>query len=288
MGRFEVGVCVFVLVAYQFITFAETSAASEPQDDEHIIITRVKGTTIICNKGKEHGIAVGMLFNMTRDGHNYGKAEVLIVKETISGLKVRQIESGYRPRVQDKLERYLPVEKSKKKSVQNGGFQPWHIAKGEIKPYLLGSIGLIVSDVDIGVSFILGLQTSFRRFRLTINPVDLGGIPEENQNPRYRKETFSNGRTVCRDLSNGQFAESGKCAGTFRTIYAFSADATYNVHNSKYPMDLGLGYRFGNNKGAYLAAAVSYTLEQGKMNGFFKTHIGTNLLVLSAGILIGI
>jgi len=150
------GLCVVLLAVYQFIALVDMTEASPPKDDGSIIITRVKGTTIICNKGKEHGIAVGMLFNMTRDGHNYGKAEVLIVKETISGLKVRQIESGYRPRVQDKLERYLPVEKSKKKSVQNGGFQPWHIAKGEIKPYLLGSIGLIVSDVDIGVSFILG------------------------------------------------------------------------------------------------------------------------------------
>lgn len=280
------GVCVFVLVAYQFITFAETSAASEPQDDEHIIITRVKGTTIICNKGKKHGIAAGIFFNLMRNGHIYGKAEVLVVKEAISGLKVRQIESGFKPRVNDTLERYVVVEKSKKKSEQNGGPKAWW-GGASIEPYFLGSAGLIVSGTDIGISFILGFQASFRRFSLNINPADLGGIPEENQNPRYRKETFSNGRTVCRDLSNGQFAESSKCAGTFRTIYAFSLDATYNIHNSQYPIYLGMGYRLGNNSGAYLAAAVGYALQQGKMSAFFKTHIGANLLVMSAGILIG-
>lgn len=287
MRSFGMAACVCVLVGHLFIAFVETSIASDPPDDKSIIITRVKGTTIICNKGKKYGIVAGMLFNLVRNGHIYGKAEVLVVKEAVSGLKVRELESGFKPRLNDKLKPYQPVEKVRKKSVQNGAPKAWWQGVS-IEPYFLGSAGLIISETDIGVSFILGFQASFRRFWLTINPADLGGIPEENQDPRYRKETFSNGRTVCRDLSNGQFANSEKCAGTFRTIYAFSLDATYNVYNSRYPVYLGAGYRFGNNSGAYLAAAVGYALQHSKVNAFFKTHIGASLLVLSAGLLIGI
>jgi len=187
MRRPIVGVCIFFLVAYLFILPVEISVASELQDDKSIIITRVKGTTIICNKGKKHGIDIGMVFNIIRDGHNYGKAEVLVVKETISGLKLRQISSGFRPQVNDKLERYVPVKKFKKKSVKKSRSSSLSGMKSAIEPYFLGSVGLIISETDIGVSFILGFQASFHKFRLTANPADLGGIPEDNQDPRYRK-----------------------------------------------------------------------------------------------------
>jgi hypothetical protein len=227
-----------------------------------------------------------MWFNMVRDGHIYGKAEVLIVKETMSGLKVREIDPGYAPRVNDKLEHQVSIEKPESEPSQEDINKPQLTLKSPIDTYFLGSAGLIISESDIGISTLLGLQSFFRRFGLTINPADLGWIPEENQNSRYRKETLSNGRTICRDLSNGQFTDSENCAGTFRTIYAFSIDATYRANTSKYPLYLGMGYRFGNNSGPYLAGVVGYDLGYDKLRGFFKTHIGSNLLLLSAGILI--
>lgn len=64
----------------------------------------------------------------------------------------------------------------------------------------------------------------------------------------YREETFSNGNTVCRNLSNGRFADKENCEGGAGFEYTPSVELTQRI---TYPVSIGVGYRAGKESGAY-------------------------------------
>lgn len=69
----------------------------------------------------------------------------------------------------------------------------------------------------------------------------------------FRKETFSNGQTVCRDLSNGQFSEKENCQSGFGFEYTPSAEVAQRITSS---FSIGAGYRAGDAVGAYGAIHI--------------------------------
>lgn len=64
----------------------------------------------------------------------------------------------------------------------------------------------------------------------------------------YREETFSNGNTICRNLSNGQFADKKNCEGGAGFEYTPSIELTQRI---TYPVSIGVGYRAGKESGEY-------------------------------------
>lgn len=64
----------------------------------------------------------------------------------------------------------------------------------------------------------------------------------------YREETFSNGQTVCRDLSNGQFAKKSNCEDGLGFEYTPSAELTQRLGTK---ISIGAGYRGGDKASVY-------------------------------------
>jgi hypothetical protein len=101
----------------------------------------------------------------------------------------------------------------------------------------------------------------------------------QDPNARYRSETLDNGRTVCRDHDTGQFADDALCGP--RYVYAASAEllGAVGVGNGK-QLALGAGYRAGNSRGAYGAAALFFGPVQGN-NWQIKARAGNNFVDVS-------
>ncbi|MCH8955525.1 hypothetical protein IIA28_09480 [candidate division KSB1 bacterium] len=93
----------FMLLLCHFIVLTQPAIAIQQELRKDMTVTVAKQNTLIGNKGYKHDITVGMIYEIIRDEIIIGKAEVKVVKETMCGLKIRALDSGYRAKVGDRL-----------------------------------------------------------------------------------------------------------------------------------------------------------------------------------------
>lgn len=77
-----------------------------------------------------------------------------------------------------------------------------------------------------------------------VSPANL--VLYENENDLYEQETFGNGATVCRDLSNGQFTDEENCAPEL----SWRGNVTGEVNLSD-EFSVGGGYLFGDQEAGF-------------------------------------
>lgn len=90
---------------------------------------------------------------------------------------------------------------------------------------------------ELGIGY--GLEIS----GFTLRPM-AGVLLYHGDNNRYVEDTFNNGQTRCRDLSNGQFADDALCSNVAAKAYG-KLEATYTVSDS---FEFGGGGRFDGGK----------------------------------------
>lgn len=99
-----------------------------------------------------------------------------------------------------------------------------------------------------GVEFALGYTHKWdSETAISVYPLQWVAY-ETPPSDRYREETFSNGQTVCRDRSNGQFADKEKCEPSTGFEYTPSIEVIRKVAPE---LILGIGYRGGETRGGY-------------------------------------
>lgn len=114
---------------------------------------------------------------------------------------------------------------------------------------LIGAAGYAKRDQVHGGEIELGYRKSFDKFGVNIIP--LSGIFYANSGSRYHSETFSNGRTVCRDSTNGQFSDADNCSSSFSFDYAAIFSGDYAISKS---FVIGAGLRAGKQADPFLTA----------------------------------
>jgi hypothetical protein len=108
--------------------------------------------------------------------------------------------------------------------------------------------GAKVQDLS-GAELGLGYDLGGSKFRLT--PI-VGALLYQGDNDRYRDETLSNGRRVCRDRTNGQFADKENCNNLAARAYG-KLEAGYRLSPS---LELAAGVRVGGETTPYGAISV--------------------------------
>lgn len=93
----------FMLLLCHFIVLTQPAIAIQQELRKDMTVTVAKQNTLIGNKGYKHDITVGMIYEIIRDEIIIGKAEVKVVKETMCGLIIQALDSGYRAKVGDRL-----------------------------------------------------------------------------------------------------------------------------------------------------------------------------------------
>lgn len=89
----------------------------------------------------------------------------------------------------------------------------------------------------------LGIGYNLSKGPFTLRPM-VGAFVYQGDNDRYNNQTFSNGQTVCRDNTNGQFAASERCDNTAVKPYA-KLEATVTLAGVT---EVGGGARFSSDK----------------------------------------
>lgn len=117
---------------------------------------------------------------------------------------------------------------------------------------IMGSIGYAKRGAIDGFEVQLGYRKIVGDVGFNIIP--LSGIWYKNDNSKYREETFGNGSTVCRDKSNGQFADTEKCGPSFGYAAIFAAD--YSVSEK---FKVGLGLRVGKDTDPFATLRYAIT-----------------------------
>lgn len=118
---------------------------------------------------------------------------------------------------------------------------------------LVASIGYGGRAETKGVEVEIGYRKTFAAAALNIMPFT--GILYSDPDTRYREETFSNGTTVCRDTSNGQFSDKDKCSKN-SFAYAFIASVDYPVNDK---LALGAGVRVADEADLFVTFRASLT-----------------------------
>jgi hypothetical protein len=113
---------------------------------------------------------------------------------------------------------------------------------------VVAAVNYATRDDVKGAEVEFGYQKTFTSWRLNIIP--LSGIFYRKDDSRYREETFSNGQTVCRDTTNGQFADDDKCNQT-GFDYGFIGGAEFLVTDR---FHLGAGIRIGKETDIFAMA----------------------------------
>lgn len=96
----------------------------------------------------------------------------------------------------------------------------------------------------------------------------VGGFVHQSEDDRYRSETFANGRTVCRDTSNGRFADDANCApdiaayakleGSWLFDERFELGGGVRISEAVASPYATLGYRWPNGLAVYGAGGDDY------------------------------
>ncbi len=121
-----------------------------------------------------------------------------------------------------------------------------------------------------GAELGLGYNWTAGGFRLT--PV-VGALIYKGDNDRYSNQTLSNGNTVCRDHSNGQFAKKENCDNTAAKAYG-KVEAAYRFGKT---FELGGGVRVSDQTTPY-GTVAAYFSDQLAVKGFAgKDYYGAGL-----------
>lgn len=89
----------------------------------------------------------------------------------------------------------------------------------------------------------LGVAYSIKLSGFTLRPI-VGAFLYQGDNDRYFRQTFSNGREVCRDSTNGRFADDELCNNLAAKAYG-KIEASYTIASGP---ELGAGGRFDGDK----------------------------------------
>jgi hypothetical protein len=117
----------------------------------------------------------------------------------------------------------------------------------------VASLNYATRDDFKGAELEVGYQKTFASWR--VNVIPLSGIIHRKDDSRYREETFSNGQEVCRDTTNGQFADKDKCNQT-GFDYGFIAGADF-VATERF--HVGGGIRIGKETDVFGMARYRLT-----------------------------
>lgn len=149
-----------------------------------------------------------------------------------------------------------------------------------------GGLKVIEGAAGMGLNGKLSLQQG--NFFAEINPLDLTLVPG-GAKEGYRSETLSDGRDVCRDTSNGQFADKSNCV-SLDVFYAFSANVNYFIKRQEFMIYAGPGYRLGDATTPYLNVGVIFDPDYmgNDYHWFGKTSMGKGFFEASAGVSITI
>lgn len=128
--------------------------------------------------------------------------------------------------------------------------------------------GAKVDDLS-GAELGLGYNFAKKGFRLT--PI-VGALIYQGDNDRYRSETVSGGRKICRDLSNGQFSDKDNCNNTAAKAYG-KLEAAYRFKS----IELGGGVRISDETMPY-GTVAAYVGDNLAVKGFGgKDYYGAGL-----------
>ena len=135
--------------------------------------------------------------------------------------------------------------------------------------WLIEANGVKADDLS-GAELGLGYRLALGNFRLI--PI-VGALIHHDDNSRYREETFSNGQTVCRNTSNGQFAKNSNCDDVAAKAYG-KLEAVYRFGNVA---ALGGGVRVSDKTSPYGTASF-FIGERLALKGFGgKDYFGGGL-----------
>lgn len=113
-----------------------------------------------------------------------------------------------------------------------------------------------LKDQGTGMSVTGSWLIRARWLGLNIVPLDVVVLPQP-ANSRYRRETFDNGSTVCRDIENGQFAADENC--TAELAYGAAAEGGVTIPlGERRALGLWGGYRAGETAGPYFAPIITF------------------------------
>jgi len=123
-------------------------------------VTLVRQNSLVANKGNNHGISVGTLYEIRQDGSIIGTAAVKVVNATMCGVKIVAIRPDYKPRVGDTLTLSGQVgveQQSILSEMQETEFAPEKLRKDEQPKYDSPSdyylTGKEAADNDYGSAF---------------------------------------------------------------------------------------------------------------------------------------
>ncbi|MGE6698211.1 hypothetical protein ACQKH5_11005 [Hyphomonas sp. NPDC076900] len=129
-------------------------------------------------------------------------------------------------------------------SAENAFAQPGSAERSEDKWDAYGNLGYSFEgrtgvEIEAGVKY---RPVSWIEFGAS--PANL--IFYENEDDHYQRETFSNGGEVCRDTTNGQFADDARCAPdvAWRGLVTGELNLGPNV-------SAGGGYLFGDQEAGF-------------------------------------
>ena len=80
-----------------------TAVASPQQKQYDMTITVTKQNTLIADEGSKHGIIIDSIYDIRQNGVSIGRAVVRVVRETMCGLKLTEMNPGNVPKIGDKL-----------------------------------------------------------------------------------------------------------------------------------------------------------------------------------------
>lgn len=110
-------------------------------------------------------------------------------------------------------------------------------------------------------------------YNLHIGPVTvrpIGGVfLHASDNDRFRSETISDGREVCRDHSNGQFADKSNCNDLAAKLYG-RIEGTLTV----LAVEVGAGARFSGDRTRAYGTAAMNVLPKVKIKGNLGDRYG--------------
>jgi hypothetical protein len=118
---------------------------------------------------------------------------------------------------------------------------------------------------------------------------ELAGRPRETWNSgsgssNYRSETFSNGQTVCRELSTGEFTEKYNCDGGSSGNSLIAGMAELHLSPLSVPFFVGAGMRTSPAPGPF--AVIGYLNQSAAVFQFWflRSALGSNFLQIHAGL----
>ena len=95
---------ISILLIICHLQLVVATVVASPQQKRHdMTITVVKQDTLVADGGSKHGIIIGSIYDIRQNGVSIGRAVVRVVRETMCGLKLTEMNPGYVPKIGDKL-----------------------------------------------------------------------------------------------------------------------------------------------------------------------------------------